>query len=148
MTAEEEFQMEQYKTLRKEIESNTDEIRTLQRYSVVAIGAVWSWIATHREVQTWVAFLPVGFLTLAVAHSVLNLHDTQMLGFFIWKHIEPFFLKRAPGVGWESWLETKPSVISTNRNLLEDWRVWVNWAVMLGLSLIVAVLYERGSVKV
>jgi len=42
------FLLEEYKALRKEIELYIAEVRGLERYSIVAIGAVWGWLSANR----------------------------------------------------------------------------------------------------
>ena len=110
MTVEEEFEMEQYRSLRTEINNNTAEIRSMQRYALVTVAVVWSWIATNAAPK-WVAFTPLAFIFLGVLHTQRVLRETRDMGFFIAGQTEPFFHGASlTNIGWEGWLRTvKPS---------------------------------------
>ena len=107
MPADEDFQLEQFRALKAEIAANTAEIRSLQRYALVTVAVVWSWIATNPA-PWWVAFLPLIFVLLGVLHTLRVLEETGDMGLFIGGAIEPYFEKTSTELlGWEAWLRSK-----------------------------------------
>ena len=97
--------MEQFRAVRKEIADNTAEIRSLQRYALVTVAVVWSWLATNPAPK-WAAFLPLVFVVLGTLHTWRVLRETGDMGLFIGGAIEPYFAAPATAerFGWEEWL--------------------------------------------
>jgi hypothetical protein len=66
------FLIEEYKALRKEIELYITEARALERYRIIAIGAVWGWLSANRieHLVAWtiplILTIGVGFRSLVV----------------------------------------------------------------------------------
>lgn len=60
------FQIEEYKSLRKEIEVYLAEARSQERYVVIGVGAIWAWLLAHNNHENLPWLMPV-FLTAAVA---------------------------------------------------------------------------------
>lgn len=111
MTAQEEFQLEQYKSLRSEISNNIAEIRSLQRFAVIGVAAVWAWIAVNAaSAPRWAAFTPLIFVVLGAVYSRQVLREMGEQGTFIASVIEPTFCGDQSGVqtGWENWIRRVP----------------------------------------
>ena len=111
MTAQEEFLLEQYKSLRSEINNNIAEIRSLQRFAVVGVAAVWAWIAVNAAAAPrWAAFTPLVFVVLGVVYSRQVLREMGEQGTFIATVIEPSFCgdQSAAQTGWENWIRRVP----------------------------------------
>lgn len=163
MSPEEEFQLEQYRAMRKEIDNNIAEVRLLQRYSLIAVAVVWSWIATNSSIAPdWAAFTPLIFVALGSSHTWSVLGETRDAGLFIATTTERFFCSDSSvkAFGWENWLrrvqvsqrtklynstldeirraydKPRPHI---SHNPLHTWRVWSLWLTLTVMILIVGV---------
>lgn len=111
MDSQQEFLLEQYKSLRNEISNNIAEIRSLQRFAVVGVAAVWAWIAVNASAAPrWAAFTPMIFVVLGWVYSRQVLREMGEQGTFIAMVIEPAFCKdqTVTQTGWENWIRRVP----------------------------------------
>jgi hypothetical protein len=53
------FQLEEYRSLRKEIEMYITESRTQERYAVIAVAAIWTWLIVNKQTSSALWILPV-----------------------------------------------------------------------------------------
>lgn len=60
-----EFLLEEYEALRKETELYITETRAVERYTIIAIGAVWAWLSANR-IEHLVAWMIPLILTIGV----------------------------------------------------------------------------------
>jgi hypothetical protein len=60
------FRLEEYKSLRKEVELYLTESRSQERYTLVAVGAIWAWLILNRIDDLLLWWVPI-ILTLAVS---------------------------------------------------------------------------------
>jgi hypothetical protein len=94
-----EFLIQEYSALRDEIELTLKELRSIERYAIIATGGVWAWLAGHA-LQVWTWAIPLIFVVCGfLRHRVLINHLIDM-GTYIRCTTEPFFL--GPGAGWEN----------------------------------------------
>lgn len=61
-----DFLLQEYEAIRREMDQAVTETRTLERYALVAVGGIWSWIVAKGEPQydalKWLPALLVVFL--------------------------------------------------------------------------------------
>lgn len=90
------FWIEEYKALRAEIDYYIAELRSQERYAVIAAGFVWSWLITNgrREVFLWSA--PVLLMVAIVVRSYGMSEHIKVISRHI-KRIEQNFDVK----GWE-----------------------------------------------
>ena len=48
MNDDQSFRLEEYKSLRKEVEIYLAESRSQERYTLIAVGAIWAWLIINR----------------------------------------------------------------------------------------------------
>jgi hypothetical protein len=96
LTSSETFRLAEYKALRKEIEIYLSESRSLERYTIIAVGAIWGWLITNHNDNLMVWTIPVVLTVLAVGRRIGMNEHFKKLGAYI-AEIESKF-----GVtGWE-----------------------------------------------
>lgn len=66
MSDEQSFRLEEYKTLRKEVELYLTESRSQERYTLIAVGVVWAWLIINRLHNGFLWSVPI-VLTLATS---------------------------------------------------------------------------------
>lgn len=102
-TRDVDFMLEEYRTLRAEIEAVIHHMRNSERNCVVAVVAVYAWIATHPirpefKAATWL--LPMAAPVFgALYYWSLQRHVRTVAKYLI--QIEQFMLAGAPLNGWE-----------------------------------------------
>ena len=96
MEAQQEFQLEEYRALRKEIDQHMAESRTEERYAVISTGITWGWLILNHKTNWLLWAVPI-FLTAAITYrtTAISQHIIQ-LGMYI-RGLEMAF--QAPG--WE-----------------------------------------------
>ena len=79
MNDDQTFRLEEYKSLRKEIELYLTESRSQERYTLIAVGAIWAWLVINRLTSGLLWSVPI---VLTVATSIrmiaILLHFTHM----------------------------------------------------------------------
>jgi hypothetical protein len=95
-----EFLLKEYEAVRREMDAAVKETRTLERYALVAVGAIWSWVVASDRPEfdplKWLPALLVGFLAFrAVA---LTLH-VDFIARYLAKAEKAFVLP--DGLGFE-----------------------------------------------
>ena len=116
------LQQAEWKELRNEAISLSQEVRSLERYVIAASGAVYTWLATHAETQhsgvVW--YLPVVFVILAGIRMLAMSKQISHLADYL-KQIES---KIGEGnTGWEHYF-------SSRRGLLGNSSIFV-WLALL-----------------
>ncbi len=99
------FHLKEYESLRKELEFLSNDLRTLEKYVVVSIAAVWTWLLTHQSsfpVTNPVIFLtawgmPFLFSSLGTIRALSLYKGIEQIGEYI-KNIEDAFDIQ----GWEN----------------------------------------------
>ena len=66
MSDDQVFRLEEYKSLRKEVEIYLTESRSQERYTLIAVGAIWAWLIVNHLHTGLLWFVPV-MLTLATS---------------------------------------------------------------------------------
>jgi hypothetical protein len=109
MEAQQEFQLEEYRALRKEIDQHMAESRIEERYAVISTGITWGWLILNHKTNGLLWAVPV-LLTAAITYrtNAISLHIIQ-LGMYI-QRLEIAF--QAPG--WEH-QRIKRNVTHSNR---------------------------------
>lgn len=66
-----DFYKSQYEGLRREIELNITESRSIERYAAIAVAVVWAWLATNgtSDRYHWFWFIPVILTILGILRS-------------------------------------------------------------------------------
>ena len=106
MSAQKEFHLEEYKSLRKQLELTLEEIATLARYSVFASAAVLSWLLSIKlppvdpMLFRWAWWIPFAICSFAGFRVMaLGLHIGQFARYI--RQLEVAFQTQ----GWEYFLE-------------------------------------------
>lgn len=60
------YRLEEYKALRKEIELYLTESRSQERYTLIAVWAIWAWLITNKQMSALLWSVPI-ILTLATS---------------------------------------------------------------------------------
>jgi hypothetical protein len=66
MSDNKDFRLEEYRSLRKEIELYLAESRSQERYTLIAVGVIWGWLITNHLTNPLLWAAPV-VLTLATS---------------------------------------------------------------------------------
>jgi len=103
------FKLEEYRSLRKEIDQHMTESRTEERYAVISAGITWGWLILNHKTNGLLWAVPV-FLTAAITYrtNAMGLHIEQ-IGEYI-KRLEVAFEAK----GWEFYPK-KRTVTTINR---------------------------------
>ena len=91
----ETFRLEEFQSLRKEIELYLAECRSQERYTLIALGAIWAWLISNRIHNGFLWFIPV-VLTLSASIRML-----AMLGHF--NHLGDYIKSTETVFGTEGW---------------------------------------------
>ena len=90
MTPLENFNTEQYKTLREEVILHVSETRKIEVTTVAAVGAIYAWALTHSSIDEAIWMVPPVLVLLAGLRSLALLVRIQELGRYLEK-LECFF---------------------------------------------------------
>jgi hypothetical protein len=117
----ETFLLEEYKALRKEVEIYLLESRSLERYTIIAVGIIWGWLINTHNHNRMVWAIPVVLTALAtVRRFAIDRHFNRLRDYIVkteadfqvngwehgWKHEEG----PEEGHGWKLW-----------------WKHWKHW---------------------
>jgi hypothetical protein len=96
MEAQQEFQLEEYRALRTEIDQHMAESRIEERYAVISAGITWGWLILNHKTNGLLWAIPV-FLTAAITYrtTAISQHIIQ-LGIYIQRLEKAFQVE-----GWE-----------------------------------------------
>jgi hypothetical protein len=84
-TDEKDFHLKEFEGLRKEIEYSLNEFHSVQRYAILATGAVWAWLFT-QNVTTWEAWgIPLLFTILGAIRQVALFEQMKTISGYIRK---------------------------------------------------------------
>ena len=124
-----EFFLKEYECLRKELELLIQESRALERYVLVAVGVVWSWL--YHEHEPWGTFLVVCLFPILGAIRAYGINKTfGEFGTYI-ESIEIAFKRKEGPLGWEH----------ANREGTPDSKgAVIFWALLNASTLLVAIL--------
>ena len=115
---------EEYLTLRKEAENAIAEFVSLERYSVIAIAAIYTWIWTYGlsgSLSTIALAVPILVSIFGALRCRGILEHLRMLGAYIYK-IECEVYKADGGVqGWEHFLAEKQRFALKNNSFFIFW---------------------------
>ena len=90
------FQLEEYKNLRKEIEIYITESRTQERYAVLAVAAIWTWLIANHKTSGALWLVPLLPTALIAFRAVaMQRHFSDLKGYI--KDLEDAF----GTAGWE-----------------------------------------------
>ncbi len=96
MTDDQTFRLEEYKSLRKEIELYLTESRSQERYTLIAVGAIWAWLMINRLTSGLLWSVPIILTVAASIRMIAILQHFTHMGEYI-KALEGKFTVR----GWE-----------------------------------------------
>jgi hypothetical protein len=139
LTQEQHFsaRVEEFKTLGAHIESTTAEINALERWTVIGVAAVWSWLlvnpidASSRIIQIIAWSIPVFLVAAAWARKFALARRLHLLYQYKWSELEP-----ALGLGWERWYEDKGR--SYRREIATAY-----WTGLFALTILGAIWHRR-----
>jgi hypothetical protein len=79
MDDKQEFQLEEYRALRKEIDQHMSESRIEERYAVISSGITWGWLILNHKTNGLLWAIPV-FLTVAITYrtNAMSQHIIQI----------------------------------------------------------------------
>jgi hypothetical protein len=101
------FLLEEYKSLRNQIDYQIKEDRDLERYAMIGIGLVYSWLASvpspsHMIYPAWIFPPIIALLGMLRARSITKRID-QLSGYVQKLEEEVFDVER---YGWETYLKS------------------------------------------
>jgi hypothetical protein len=96
LTKPETFHLEEFRALRGEIEFYLTESRSQERYTLIALGAIWGWLILNHFQDRFLWFIPVVLTIATTVRMVAMLGHFNNLGDYI-KTIEHKFGTQ----GWE-----------------------------------------------
>ena len=137
MESQLEFFKLEYESLRKEIEVISKELRDTEKYTILAIAAVWVWIITNddkipNEGKNLLWWLPVFLVAIGFFRFLGVKQSLEKIANYIATNIEPTFLKE--GLGWENYLRNSP-----NNNKIQWWiSSYLIWGALFFTTTIVA----------
>jgi hypothetical protein len=99
-----EFHLKEYEGLRREINFNEKEARALERYIVVAIGGILTWLASMPKIDRWIWCVPCLLAVLGAVRAFGVNQTWDVYHRYILKLENAFTDADAPG-GWEHFLE-------------------------------------------
>jgi hypothetical protein len=126
-------ELEEYKTLRHKIELTINNMTTNERWVVLGIGSLWTWLSTHgptlgsaRARFAW--WIPVFFAIAGALKAWALRRHLGLLCRYLREELEDRLCLR-----WEGWYEKQPGW--TVRQVT----TWA-WAALVGLTILVALL--------
>jgi hypothetical protein len=130
------FHLEEYKALRREINSRTQESNTLMRYSMLGIAGVYAWLSKSPENVAPVVYqgawwVPVLIPFLGGIRSLGVLNRILLIGRYIFLLEENVFSLAMTNIGWEHYL-------TRNRNGFLVASAIGTWVIMLIVTVAVA----------
>jgi hypothetical protein len=143
MSTEATFQIEEYKALKEEIAAKTKDVRDLNRWGLLGLAAVYSYIFSHLD-KRWLFWVPVGLSIIVIGLLWTEYRLVERIGRYIRDCIEA---KVAPkqkfdGVkasirgGWERYLAPTEG----KRTPLWYWGPTPIWLTIFAVTLVVALL--------
>lgn len=113
MTDAQNFKLEEYKALRREVELFLVEVRSHERYTLIAVGVIWGWLIFNHNHHGLLWSVPA-LITLGSALRIwaMNRHFSTVAG-----HVEA--IEKEFGVdGWETRRGNRPPSIGTSSAIL------------------------------
>lgn len=143
MSTEETFQIEEYKSLREEIAAKTKDVRDLNRWGLLGLAAVYSYIFSHLD-KRWLFWVPVGLSIIIIGLLWSEYRLVARIGRYIRDCIEATAAPKRDfdGVrvpirgGWERYL----APTEENRIPLWFWGPTPIWLAIFLVTLLVALL--------
>jgi hypothetical protein len=99
----EEFHLMEYECLRREIEVVLQDTRSLEKYIVVAIGAIWAWLHSIKTAD-WMWCIPCLFAILGAIRAFGINKSFGVFHMYILK-LEEAYVKTGAPEGWEHFIE-------------------------------------------
>lgn len=133
-----EFHLKEYDCLRREIELHTQEARSLERNSLIAVGAIWAWLlhnAVKDAIPAWAFFIPCLFSVLRPIRAYGINQTFDELGEYI-REIENSFHKVDGPRGWEHFNSER----NEGEGTPEDKGAFVFWVILNLATFTVAIL--------
>lgn len=124
-----EFHLKEYECLRREIEVILQDTRSLEKYIVVTIGAIWAWLHSIKSAD-WMWCIPCVFAILGATRAFGINKSFEVFHAYILK-LEESFSKTGTPEGWEHFLETHDTGFSKGSVLF--------WVLLILSTIIVAI---------
>lgn len=124
-------QLEEYKTLRKKIDLTMSDVSTTERWVMVGIVSVWTWLVTNPKTlgtgQARLAWwIPVFLAVVGTAQTRALRRHINLLCDYLRSELEERL-----GLRWQQWYENRPGI-----GFLRLGRLY--WPVMIVVTIIVA----------
>jgi len=149
MTKEETFYIEEYKLLRQEITTKLKDRLDFNRWGLIALAALYSYIFSSNPAKPILFWVPVFLSAAMIAYLNEEHRMVAVAGAYIKGQVEPWIsgLRSFPQ-GWETFLAStkSPRWWSLRRWPLHlwDWSPVPMWIVVLSFTLIIAILASAG----
>lgn len=106
------FLIEEYKVLRQELDSRLKEVRLLETGAIVAISAIYAWLAKipKNQIDSFAWWIPVLFPLFGLFRYFGVMHRIMHIAEYI-RSFESQVCKNAPN-GWETFLAEKRKTIA------------------------------------
>lgn len=118
-----QFQLEQFKALRKEIEDNLSQIRRLVYLDVLGSGAVWYLVFSDnvpKPLKIPLSITSIFLSGLCAIYVAFLRRDIRRLGLFLIK-VEDTILEQGVQLGWEKYLVSRNLKNFQNTETFEAW---------------------------
>lgn len=131
-----DFHLQQYASVRKEIEEFIRETRILERYAIIGTTAVWVWLLTHNFTTTTIKntpkivwWIPSLLVFLCAIRSLVLLKGILKASRYI-RHMEKVFFYSEEIPGWETFVVKEKQVFI-------KWSAIFYWLLMLSITVAV-----------
>lgn len=123
-----EFVLAEYSAIRSELEEAVRETRSLERFALIALGTIWSWVLASakpgRELVLWLPALLIAFLGFRASELIKHI---EFIGSYLAKVEATFSLPH--GLGFEQ--NFLPRVHDKRRTTYLFWSVLMFVAIVL-----------------
>ena len=134
------FYQSEREFLLRQIDSDIQETRRIERLVILAAAAVYTWLATESSDQTgqfaWAWWIPFGITVLGIVRSFAILQRISVMANYI-KHIEEKYATIDGLPGWRNYFHRQGRGKVTRA-------VSVSWVILLITTTIVPVLLHYG----
>lgn len=116
----EQFRLEEYKSLRREIEALQSEARLVAQIALGGGIAIYAWLATHEDQELarigW--WVPVSIPVFVLAHFIDHIYKVDRIAQYIREYIEL-------NPGWESFVQCERNKANESRSFIGLPLIWI-----------------------
>jgi hypothetical protein len=124
-TFREQLRLEEYKSLKQEMQDNSKESYNLELYAVGSLGAFYSWYLFQNKPPI-ISIIPIAFVFFGLWRSRLLLKRIEHISEYIRKSLES-----PPDYGWEFYFD------NTRKKSRISFHVESFWVALLSITIII-----------